>query len=81
MIRPWKSRLGLIYIENRSSLLDLQLIIYTVIAIISKPQALKWVVKQLIKMGADTDVVAVSMRKAELQPSVPLGVDEVVTTR
>ncbi|VVM18692.1 hypothetical protein BSPWISOXPB_7945, partial [uncultured Gammaproteobacteria bacterium] len=53
--------------------LDLQLIIYTVIAIISKPQALKWVVKQLIKMGADTDVVAVSMRKAELQPSVPPG--------
>jgi lipopolysaccharide/colanic/teichoic acid biosynthesis glycosyltransferase len=30
LIRPWKSRLGLIYIENRSSLLDLQLIIYTV---------------------------------------------------
>jgi lipopolysaccharide/colanic/teichoic acid biosynthesis glycosyltransferase len=50
LIRPWKSRLGLIYIENRSSLLDLQLIIYTVIAIISKPQALKWVVKQLIKI-------------------------------
>ncbi|CAC9649074.1 hypothetical protein BSPWISOX_2339 [uncultured Gammaproteobacteria bacterium] len=73
LIRPWKSKLGLLYIENQSMLLDLQLIIYTVIAIISKPQALKWVVKQLIKMGADTDVVAVSMRKAELQPSVPPG--------
>ncbi|CAB5502363.1 Glycosyltransferase [uncultured Gammaproteobacteria bacterium] len=73
LIRPWKSRLGLIYIENRSSLLDLQLIFWTVIAIISKPKALKWIVKQLIKMGADTDVVTVSMRKAELQPSIPPG--------
>ncbi|SEH65728.1 hypothetical protein BAZSYMB_SCAFFOLD00060_6 [Bathymodiolus azoricus thioautotrophic gill symbiont] len=43
------------------------------IAIISKPKALKWIVKQLIKMGADTDVVTVSMRKAELQPSIPPG--------
>jgi lipopolysaccharide/colanic/teichoic acid biosynthesis glycosyltransferase len=43
LIRPWKSRLGLLYIENQSTLLDLQLIVYTVVAIISKPKALKWV--------------------------------------
>ena len=36
LIRPWKSRLGLAYIKNQSFLLDLQLIFYTVVAIISK---------------------------------------------
>ena len=35
LIRPWKSRLGLAYIENQSFLLDLQLIFYTIVAIIS----------------------------------------------
>ena len=29
LIRPWKSRLGLIYIENQSLFLDLKIIIYT----------------------------------------------------
>ena len=37
LIRPWKSRLGLVYIKNQSLLLDLQLIFYTVVAILSKP--------------------------------------------
>jgi len=40
LIRPWKSRLGLAYIKNQSLLLDIQIIFYTVVAIISKPKAL-----------------------------------------
>ena len=47
LIRPWKSRLGLAYIKNQSFLLDLQLIFYTIVAIISKPRALIWVTKKL----------------------------------
>ena len=43
LIRPWKSRLGLAYIKNQSLFLDFQLILYTVIAIISKQRALSWV--------------------------------------
>ena len=30
LIRPWKSRLGLIYIKNRSILLDIKIIFYTI---------------------------------------------------
>jgi lipopolysaccharide/colanic/teichoic acid biosynthesis glycosyltransferase len=81
LIRPWKSRLGLLYIENQSTLLDLQLIVYTVVAIISKPKALKWVAMRLTKMNAVADVIVVSMRKAELQPSIPPGANKVVATR
>ena len=36
LIRPWKSRLGILYIENRSSWLDINLIFYTVVSFFSK---------------------------------------------
>src|SRR3990172_2149393 len=39
LIRPWKSRLGLLYIERHSIFLDLQLIGLTVLAILSRPLA------------------------------------------
>jgi len=81
LIRPWKSRLGLIYIENQSFLLDLQLILYTVVAIISKPKALLWVEKKLNDFNADKEVVNISKRKVGLYPYPPPGSDSVVTLR
>ena len=36
LIRPWKSRLGLFYINKRNLLLDIRLILFTAIAILSK---------------------------------------------
>ena len=40
LIRPWKSRLGIIYVENYSLFLDIKLILLTVTAIISREKAL-----------------------------------------
>jgi lipopolysaccharide/colanic/teichoic acid biosynthesis glycosyltransferase len=81
LIRPWKSRLGLIYIENQSFLLDIKLIVYTVIAIISKQRALNWVVNQLKTMCVDSDVVNISKREVELYPFPPPGMDQIVKMR
>jgi len=81
LIRPWKSRLGLAYIKNQSFLLDLQLIFYTVVAIISKPKALIWVVKKLNNLDVDADTVRVSKREVNLLPSPPPGSDEIVSSR
>jgi len=81
LIRPWKSRLGLIYIENQSFVLDIKLIIYTAVAIISKQRALNWVVYQLKKMNVDSDVVRISKREVELYPFPPPGSDQIVTKR
>ena len=79
LIRPWKSRLGLIYIQNQSFLLDLKIIIYTLIAIISKQSALNWVSSQLELMDVDSNVVNISKRKVELYPFPPPGMDKVIT--
>ena len=79
LIRPWKSRLGLIYIENQSILLDLKLIIYTVVAIISKQKSLNWVVNQLKIMNVDSGVVNISKRKVGLYPFPPPGSNKIVS--
>jgi len=81
LIRPWKSRLGLAYIENQSFLLDLQLIFYTIVAIISKPTALIWVAKKLNNLNVDADTVRVSKREVDLFPFPPPGSDEIVSSR
>ena len=81
LIRPWKSRLGLIYIKNQSFLLDLQLVLYTVVAIISKQKALIWVVEKLKKLNVDAETIKISKRKVSLYPFPPPGSDEIVNSR
>jgi len=78
LIRPWKSRLGLIYIKHHSILLDLELMIFTVVALISKPMALKWVVKKLEKFNVDQKIIEVVKRDKELFPFPPPGSDKIV---
>jgi lipopolysaccharide/colanic/teichoic acid biosynthesis glycosyltransferase len=80
-IRPWKSRLGLIYIENQTLVLDIQLIFCTVLAILSKEKALAWVSRKLQELGADDTVVVMSRRQIELYPFPPPGTDKIVFER
>jgi len=75
LIRPWKSRLGLVYVDNHSIWLDLQMVFYTVVAIISKKRALRWVVSRLHSLGVDDNVIQVSRRRSELIPFSPPGYD------
>ena len=81
LIRPWKSRLGLIYIEHGSFWIDIQIIFFTVIAVFSKKFSLNWVGKQLRKLSVDEKVVRVSRRDTDLEPFPPPGSAEIVTAR
>ena len=81
LIRPWKSRLGLIYIENQTLLLDFFIIYYTVIAILSKEKANKWVSSKLEKIGASGKIVKIALRQDKLLPFPPPGSDTIVTSR
>lgn len=69
LIRPWKSRLGIIYAENSNVLLDIRLIWLTILAILDKPRALAGVQAILCKLDADPAVIAVSRREKPLEPS------------
>ncbi|MFH1931670.1 MAG: sugar transferase [Pseudomonadota bacterium] len=81
LIRPWKSRLGILYVENRSLFLDLKLIFLTGFAIMSREKALKGVSKMLCSIAAPDDVVEVSKRTCKLEPCPPPGADCIVTSR
>lgn len=81
LIRPWKSRLGLIYIQNQSSILDLQLIFFTIIAIFSRKLAIKWLYNKLKKFKVDKEVLEISKREIDLYPFPPPGAKEIVSNR
>jgi lipopolysaccharide/colanic/teichoic acid biosynthesis glycosyltransferase len=81
LIRPWKSRLGLFYIEHRSFLLDLQLCLLTVLCIFARAAALRLVARKLGTLGADETLVRVALRQQALAPTPPPGATDVVTQR
>lgn len=81
LIRPWKSRLGLLYVKHQSLQLNLRLIFLTIIALFSRDKALLGVNKLLVSYSASDDVVRVSKRKDSLVPFSPPGTDVIVTQR
>jgi lipopolysaccharide/colanic/teichoic acid biosynthesis glycosyltransferase len=69
LIRPWKSRLGIIYVNNHNLILDIKLILITGVAIFNKNRALIFVNKILVEINAPSEVIEVSKRKLMLVPS------------
>jgi len=81
LIRPWKSRLGIFYIEHQNLLLDIRLCILTALAIMNREAALTGVVSLLKSLGADADLVRVASRRDALIPCSPPGTGEIVRSR
>ena len=81
LIRPWKSRLGLIYIENENFFLDIKIIFYTVISILKRDTSIAWVVSRLASYNSDPQLIEVSRRNNNLYPFPPPGSDVIVGSR
>ena len=81
LIRPWKSRLGLFYIEHQSLGVDLQLISLTVVAIISRQKALAGIKGILEKLNADDLLKVMAFRQEPLKRFPPPGALEIVQQR
>lgn len=73
IIRPWKSRLGLLYAANASIVLDLRIIWLTAVAIVSKPRAHAGVGRTLQALGAEPQIIEVSQRQGPLPEAPPPG--------
>jgi len=71
LIRPWKSRMGLFYIDHRSLWMDLQLIWLTVMGILSRESALRGASRILESRGAPSDLVRIALRRERLEEVVP----------
>ncbi|MBZ5558483.1 MAG: sugar transferase [Acidobacteriia bacterium] len=81
LIRPWKSRLGLLYVRSRSLRLDFELIGLTIVALFSRRRALLGVQRILERLGADEATRQAARRNATLAPHPPPGAADVVASR
>ena len=71
LIRPWKSRLGLIYIDCQSFFLDIKLILLTILSFLNKQSALRLIHKDLSKRKASPELLKVILRQEKLSPAQP----------
>ncbi len=78
LIRPWKSRLALVYVERRSLRLDLRIVAWTALGLFSRRRALDRVAAQVARMGAGERLAQICARRAPLVAYPPPGADRIV---
>ncbi len=78
IIRPWKSRLALLYVDHASLALDVRIVMGTAMALLSRRRALQQVERMLRGWDADPLLVRMASRREELLAHAPPGANEVV---
>ena len=81
LVRPWKGRLGMIYVKQFSLVLYFQIIVLTALNVIHRKTALKFVCEILKKRQASKQILQVAARQEKLYPMAPLGSEEIVRAR
>lgn len=81
LVRPWKGRLGVFYIEHRTLAMDVAILALTFLAIFNRKLALRGLAAVIRYYGADPDLVVLAEGRLELTPLPPFGSDKIVTRR
>ena len=81
LIRPWKSRLGVLYVKKRTLAIDIKLMLWTALAIFSQERSSKYIVNQLTRLKADKKLIDICKRNKKLEPYPPPGTDKIVENR
>ena len=66
LIRPWKSRLGIFYIEHQNTYTDLILVFLTLCNSVNREWTLQKLARLLTTQGASQDLIEVSLRRSPL---------------
>lgn len=78
VIRPWKSRLALLYVDRRTLMVDLRLIFLTLASAFSRDYALEGVGRILEQWGAEPLLRRMAARREPLAECAPPGASSVV---
>ena len=78
IIRPWKSRLALLYIDRRSLAADLYIIGLTLVSALNRELALEGVQKLLRYWDADPSLTSIASRRRPLPAGPPPGASQIV---
>ena len=81
IIRPWKSKLGLLYIKKQSFALDLSIIYLTIFSAFDRALGLKKLQRIVIRLGAEKELGELILRRNVLIPSPPPGSTEIINKR
>jgi len=81
LIRPWKSRFSLIYVEKRNFWIDIKLIFITLLNIFSREKALQKVHSIIKDIGISDELIRMVLRKEVLVPYPPPGSKDIVHSR
>lgn len=78
IIRPYKSRFAIFYVENNNIIMDFFLIILTLYSIINRSKSLYLLRNLFLKNGGDENLAEICLRKKKLVPIAPPGLDNVI---
>lgn len=81
LIRPWKSRLCILYIKKNNIMIDIQIIFLTIISMINRKASLKMLSKMVGKISNNEELSNFCLRERKLTPKAPPGSKEIVQTR
>ena len=81
VIRPWKSRLSLLYVRHANVLLDIRLVFLTLIAIFSRRHALGAISHIVQSLGGGGELAKVAARLEPLCAVPPPGATQIVQDR
>lgn len=81
LVRPWKSRLGLHYVQHAKLSDDLRIICYTVTVFFARTWTLQRISTLLRRAGASDELCDFVLRKHPLKPLAPPGAEAVVMSR
>ncbi|MBI4375228.1 MAG: sugar transferase [Elusimicrobia bacterium] len=79
IIRPWKSRLALLYVERGDFRSYCELIFTTVLGILSRRWALNRINHIIARLGADEELLRVARRDRPLYAAAPPGANAIVS--
>lgn len=81
LIRPWKSRLAIFYVQNSNFIIDLKIIYLTIYSLINKKRVLNKIAENLNSKNANFELIQVAKREKKLIPTPPPGINEIVSSR
>jgi lipopolysaccharide/colanic/teichoic acid biosynthesis glycosyltransferase len=81
LVRPWKSRLGLHYVQHAKLSDDLRIIWYTVTVLFARNWTLQRISELLRRAGASDELCEFVLRKQPLKPLAPPGAEAIVMSR
>ncbi len=79
LIRPWKSRLALFYVYNRSLNLDFKIILITILSFFNRRVAMNWVARILKNKNAQNNLIDICKVEKVLYPFPPPGSNSIVS--